>query len=78
MKELVEVLDERQLKAALTVLEYADVEPTERTLARYLQDEIVTFTEDECGHYCWYMDDEGNEICLHVETLEEIDTTDLA
>ena len=70
-------LTEQQLNVALMVLDYANVEPTERNVRRYLQDEILSFTEEGPSHYCWYMDDEGNEICIHVETLEEIDTTDL-
>lgn len=74
---MLENLTERQLEAALMVLEYADIEPTHENLRRYMLDDIVSFTEDEHGHYCWYMDDEGNEICIHVETLTDIDTSDL-
>lgn len=71
-----EGLSEQQLQAARMVLEYAGVEPNDDNLRRYINWEIVTFTEDAKGHYCWYMDDEGSEICIHVETLEEIDTYD--
>lgn len=71
-----ENLSEQQLLAARTVLEYANVEPNDTHVRHYINWEIVTFTEDEKGQYCWYMDDDGSEICLHVETLEEIDTTE--
>lgn len=73
---MLEELSEQQILAARTVLECADIEPNDDNLRRYISWEIVTFTEDAKGHYCWYMDDEGNEICIHVETLEEIDTYD--
>ena len=73
---MLEELSEQQILAARTVLEYADIEPNDDNLRRYISWEIVTFTEDAKGHYCRYMDDEGNEICIHVETLEEIDTYD--
>lgn len=72
---MLEQFSEQQLLAARTILEYANIEPNEDNLRRYIDWEIVTFTEDEDGQYCWYMDDEGNEICLHVENLEEIDTS---
>ena len=72
----IEELSQRQKEAALPILEYADLEPSDENIKRYLDWEIISFTEDERGHYCWYMDDNGNEICLHVETLEEIETED--
>lgn len=72
----IEELSQRQKEAALTILEHADLEPSDENIKRYLDWEIISFTEDERGHYCWYMDDNGNEICLHVETLEEIETED--
>lgn len=72
----IEELSQRQKEAALTILEYADLEPSDENIKRYLDWEIISFTEDERGHYCWYIDDNGNEICLHVETLEEIETED--
>ena len=74
MASKIEELSERELEAAQTVLEYADIEPSHENTKRYLDWEIVTFSEDAAGHYCWYMDDEGNEICIKVETLEEICT----
>ena len=73
---MLEELSEQQILAARTVLEYADIEPNDDNLRRYISWEIVTFTEDAKGHYCLYLYVEVNEICIHVETLEEIDTYD--
>ncbi len=70
----IDELSERELNAVLMVLEYADIEPTHENAKRYLDWEIISFSEDNAGHYCWYMDDEGNEICIKVETMEEICT----
>lgn len=70
-------LTDQQLLAARTILEYANVEPDEINLRHYLEWEIITFTSDANGNYCWYMDDAGTEICLHVDTLEEMDTEEL-
>ena len=67
-------LSEQQINAALMVVEYAGIEPTRENVKRYLDWEVLSYTEDGKGHYCWYMDDEGNEICVKVETLEEIYT----
>lgn len=72
-----EELGERQMAVAKMVLEYADIEPDETNVRRYMARGILSFTEDARGHYCWYMDDDGNEICFKVETMEEIDTSDL-
>ena len=70
---MLEELSEQQILAARTVLEYADIEPNDDNLRRYISWEIVTFTEDAKGHYCWYMDDEGNEICIqHVNLPRHI------
>ena len=72
-----EELTERQIQAAKMILEYVDIEPTDANVRRYVAREVLDFTEDEHGHYCWYMDDEGTELCIHVETLEEIETEDV-
>ena len=69
-------LTEQELNAAKMVLEYADIEPSDTNVRRYLSWDILSFTEDAKGHYCWYMDEEGNEVCIHVETLEEIETSE--
>lgn len=71
-----EELDEQQRKAALYMLELANIEPTESNARRYLSWDVLSFTEDAHGRYCWYMDEEGNEACIKVDTLEEIDTTE--
>lgn len=71
-----EELDEQQLKAALCMLELADIEATEKNARRYLDWEILSFTEDAHGRYCWYMDEDGNEACIRVDTLEEIDVSE--
>lgn len=71
-----EELDEQQLKAALYMLELADIEATEKNARRYLDWEILSFTEDPNGQYCWYMDEDGNEACIRVDTLEEIDVSE--
>lgn len=73
---MAEELTEQQLRAAKMVLEYADIEPSDTNVRRYLSWDILSFTEDAKGHYCWYMDEEGNEVCIHVETLEEIETSE--
>lgn len=65
---------EQQITAAKMVLEYADLKPSDENVKRYLDWEILSFTEDAKGHYCWYMDEGGNELCIKVETLEEIET----
>lgn len=71
-------LTEQQLRAARAILEYVNVEPNDENVKRYIEWEIITFTHDEYGNYCWYMDDEdGTEICLRVETLQEIDTDEI-
>ena len=57
-------LDEQQTKAALYVLELADIEPTRDNARLYLAWDVLTFTEDAQGRYCWNMDDEGNESAL--------------
>ena len=57
-------LDEQQTKAALYVLELADIEPTRENARLYLAWDVLSFTEDAQGRYCWYMDDEGNESAL--------------
>ena len=73
---MAEELTEQELNAAKMVLEYANIEPSETNVRRYLNWDILSFTEDAKGHYCWYMDEEGNEVCIHVETLEEIETSE--
>lgn len=73
---MIENLSERELEAASMALEYANVEPNETNLRRYMEWDILSFTEDSYGHYCWYMDENGTEICIKVESLEEIDTYD--
>ena len=73
---MAEELTEQELNAAKMVLEYADIEPNDTNVRRYLSWDIISFTEDAKGHYCWYMDEEGNEVCIHVETLEEIETSE--
>ncbi|MEF2656193.1 MAG: hypothetical protein U0M72_07195 [Eggerthellaceae bacterium] len=73
---MAEELTEQELNAAKMVLEYADIEPSDTNVRRYLSWDILSFTEDAKGHYCWYMDEEGNEVCIHVETLEEIETSE--
>lgn len=73
---MAEELTEQQIRAAKMVLEYADIEPSDTNVRRYLSWDILSFTEDAKGHYCWYMDEEGNEVCIHVETLEEIETSE--
>lgn len=74
---MLENLDKQQITAGRAILEYAGIEPTDENLRRYLLDEVVTFTEDGRGRYVWYMDDDGNEACLHVETLEDIDVSEV-
>ncbi len=69
-------LTEQELAAVKTVLEYAGIEPTDFNIKRYMDDEIISITKDEHGSYCWYMDQEGNEVCFHVETLTEIDISE--
>ena len=64
-------LDEQQTKAALYVLELADIEPTRENAW-----DVLSFTEDAQGRYCWYMDDEGNEACIKVDSLEIIETSE--
>lgn len=73
---MAEELTEQELNAAKMVLEYADIEPSDTNVRRYLSWDILSFTKDAKGHYCWYMDEEGNEVCIHVETLEEIETSE--
>ena len=73
---MIENLSERELEAVSMVLEYVNVEPNETNLRRYMEWDILSFTEDSHDHYCWYMDENGTEICIKVETLEEIDTYD--
>lgn len=46
---MLEELSEQQILAARTVLEYADIEPNDDNLRRYISWEIVTFTEDAKG-----------------------------
>ncbi len=70
----IEDLPDQHMQAALMVLDYAGIEPTHENVRRYLEWEILSFTEDANGHYCWYMDEKGNEACIKVETLEEICT----
>lgn len=67
---------EQELAAIKMVLEYAGIEPTEFNIKRYLADEIISITKDEHGSYCWYIDEAGNELCVRVETLTEIDTSE--
>lgn len=69
-------LDEQQTKAALYVLELADIEPTRENARLYLAWDVLSFTEDAQGRYCWYMDDEGNEACIKVDSLEIIETSE--
>lgn len=69
-------LDEQQTKAALYVLELADIEPTHENARLYLAWDVLSFTEDAQGRYCWYMDDEGNEACIKVDSLEIIETSE--
>lgn len=71
-----ETYTERQIEAASMVLEYAGIEPVIENVRKYLNLEVLSFTEDAHGHYCWYMDDDGNEICVNVETMEDIDTSE--
>lgn len=68
----VEDLPSQNMKAALMMLDFAGIEPTQENVKRYLEWEILSFTEDANGHYCWYLDEDGNEACIKVETLEEI------
>lgn len=69
-------LDEQQTKAALYVLELTDIEPTRENARLYLAWDVLSFTEDAQGRYCWYMDDEGNEACIKVDSLEIIETSE--
>lgn len=69
-------LDEQQTKAALYVLELADIEPTRENARLYLAWDVLSFTEDAQGRYCWYMDDEGNEACIKVDSLGIIETSE--
>ncbi len=73
---MLEELSDQERNAAQMALEYANIEPSDTNLRHYLSWEILTFSHDERGHYCWYIDENGNEICIHVETLEEMDVTD--
>ena len=51
--------------------------PTLNENARlYLAWDVLSFTEDAQGRYCWYMDDEGNEACIKVDSLEIIETSE--
>lgn len=72
-----EELDDQQVKAALCLLEFAGIEPTDENARHYLDWEILSFTEDAYGRYCWYADETGNEACVKVDTLEEVDVSDL-
>lgn len=69
-------LTEQELAAVTMVLEYAGIEPTDFNIRRYFADEVLSITHDEHESYCWYLDEAGNELCVQVETLTEIDTSE--
>lgn len=71
-----EELDSQQNQAAQYLLEFAGVEPTNENVRHYLAWEILSFTEDANGRYAWYMDENGTEACLNVDTLEEMETSE--
>ncbi len=69
-------LTEQERAAVTMVLEYAGIEPTDFNIRRYFGDEVLSITYDDNGSYCWYIDEAGTEICIKVETLTEIDTSE--
>ena len=69
-------LDEQQTQAALYEMGLADIEHSSENARLYLAWDVLSFTEDAQGRYCWYMDDEGNEACIKVDSLEIIETSE--
>ena len=70
-------INEKEFEAALKVLEKVDIDATEENVKHYIDCDYLTFHNRNDGkEYCWYLDCDDNDVCIDIETFEEVNAVE--
>lgn len=76
MRKHITTMQDKYITAAKKVLTKVGIEPTAENIERQEDIDCLTINTFRGNDYCWYMD-EVYDVCISVDTLEEVDPEEI-